>query len=336
MYLSDEQMSCVSGARVSRWEPIDLPTGKQSLPEWVKGAHVDWMDGAMNAPAVKLKTIGDARNWDDKRWSKEDSATYIARSDDGRAEVLYHDGPVTRMATWRVFDGDKPVTYHWSVPEQRNLGESWEEAAQRAGEAHLEKCRHFREMYPSDKPARDDRIVIKSLDVTTKQSGFGGDGYLLSMTDGSERLLRGPWHGGAPTGYVEVTGLAVSSEPSKWESVRPWYKRGGYAGLYITEDLFLRIIARFCPHVGMARVHHSYGPRIEPFRVEWGMVKSEIYEQERSKAERKEPAGEFWRVYWDGHERYCGQLRIPTHGFEAGVSDLPTDADIELSKRRSW
>jgi hypothetical protein len=240
------------------------------------------------------------------------------------------------MAAWRAFQGNKPITHQWSVPEQRERGESWEEAAQRLGEAHIEKCRGFRERYPDGNFPCPDRIIVKSVDVSTKQSGFGGDGYFLTMTDGSERILRGPWHGGAPTGYVEVTGLDISSEPSKWESARPWYKRGGYAGLYITEDLFLRVIARFCPHVGMARVQHSYGPRIEPFRIEWGMAKSDIYEHERMKAVRKEPAGEFWRTYWDGHERYCGQLRIPTHGFEAGVMDLPTEADIELSKRRTW
>ncbi|MBN3848664.1 hypothetical protein G3N58_17805 [Paraburkholderia sp. Ac-20342] len=335
MYLSDEQMSAVSGARVSQWEPITLPEGKQPLPEWLKDAHVDWMHGAMNAPAVKLKVIGNVLNWDDKSWAKEGAKTYIARSGDGRAAVLYHDGAATRMAAWRVFQGDKPVTYQWCVPDWRNSGESWEAAAQRAGEEHLEKYRHFHSLYPSDKPVPD-WVVVKSLDVTTKQSGFGGDGYFLTMTDGSERILRGPWHGGAPVGYVEVTAWDMTEVVAKWNSDRQWHRRGGYAGLYIAEDLFLRIIARFCPHVGMARVQHSYGPRLEPFCLEWGRAKSEIYELERSKAKRKEPAGEFWRVYWDGHERYCGQLRIPTHGFEAGVMDLPTEADYELAKRRPW
>lgn len=335
MCLSDEQMSAVSGARVSQWEPISLPTGKQSLPDWVKGAHVDWMNGAMNAPTVKLKVTGNVLNWDDKRWAKEGTKAYIARSGDGRAAVLYHDGVITRMAAWRVFSGDKPITYQWSVPEQRERGESWEQAAQRAGEAHLEKSWHFHELYPSDKPVPD-RVVVKSVDVTTKQSGFGGDGYFLTMTDGSERIVRGPWHGGAPVGYVEVTAWDMTEGAEKRNRDRPWHRRGGYAGLYITEDLFLRIIARFCPHAGMARVQHSYGPRIETYRAEWGMAKSEIYEMERAKAERKEPAGEFWRVYWDGHTQYCGQLRIPTHGFESGVTDMPTKADYELAKRRAW
>lgn len=335
MYLSDEQMSAAIGAGVSAWAEVERPVGPQPLPSWVRGANVRWDNGAANAPSVILKTTGDVRQWDDKRWAKEDAKTYIARHPDGRAAVLYHDGPVSKAAAWRVFVGDKPFTHTWTVPDRRN-GESWETAAQRAGDEHLAKCRRIDELYSEEKPAKEYRIVVKLLEITTLQGGFGGDGYLLAMQDGTERMLRGPWHGGAPQGYVEVSGYDSTSDATGWERSRKWYRRGGYAGLYITEDLFLRIMARYCPHVPIMRVEHSYGSRLEPYRVEWGAPKYDIYELEISRAQRKEPAGEFWRVYWDGREVYCGTLRIPEYGFRPEVTDLPTEAEREIASRRQW
>ncbi|KVL59297.1 hypothetical protein WT01_15830 [Burkholderia cepacia] len=306
----------------------------------MRGAHVRWWNGASNAPDVKLKVSGNVLDWAGKTWAKEGNAMHIARSDDGRAAVLYHRGAITRMAAWRVFANGSPFTIEWTVPQSRLGGESWEDAARREGEKHLAYIQSF----DSDMPAAygkvirraDCHLIVKVLDVTERQEGFGGSGYLLSMTDGSERLLRGPWHGGAPAGYVEVTAVDTSKSPDKWEARRAWHRRGGYAGLYITEDLFLRIMARHCAHVPIARVQRTYGTRLEPFRVEWGVPKSEIIELERGRAERKEPAGEFWRVHWDARECYCGTLRIPTFGFRPEVVDLPTAADYELAKRRPW
>lgn len=335
MILSDEQMAAVTGGAVSEWTEVNRPVGPQALPAWVRGAHVKWWNGAMNAPTVTLKVVGNVLNWDDKRWSKEGHKTYIARSGDGRAVVLYHDGPITKQTAWRLFGDDAPVTYKWSVPERKN-GETWEAAAHREGAEHLEKVWHFNEKYPSGKPDQGYRVIVKSLDVTTKQSGFGGDGYLLAMTDGTERMLRGPWHGGAPDAYVEVSAVDASKTADKWESTRAWHRRGGYGGLYLTEELFLRIIARYCPHVPIMRVEHSYGSRLEPYRAEWDAPKADIYELERGRAERKEPAGEFWRVYWDGRECYCGSMRIPRYGFQPGVMDLPTPADHALAARKPW
>jgi hypothetical protein len=154
--------------------------------------------------------------------------------------------------------------------------------------------------------------------ATTQQSGFGGDHYWLTMDDGEPLVLRGPWHGGAPAGYVEVSFVDMDyrgNQENRWNRKRPWFRRSATAGLYLTEDLFFRIIARFCAHASLARVQHSYGSRIEPYRSEWFMPKAAIYELERSRAQRNEPAGKHWRVYWDGRGRYCGQLRIPSHGY---------------------
>ncbi|WP_431276218.1 hypothetical protein ACQ858_08185 [Variovorax ureilyticus] len=336
MNLSDDQMNAVCGGGIAGWTPVERPTGRQELPAWVRDAHVDWMHGASNAPSVTLKVVGNVRSWESQTWVKEGSDCYIARHADGRAKVLYHGGAVTPAAAWRVFAGEKPFTYRWAVPERRQAGETWEDAAQREGAAHLASIQA-----PSPYPLHDPhsgkpldrascRVVVRAFNVTTQQSGFGGDGYALDMADGSRMLLRGPWHGGAPAGYVEVGLLDVTSpyyRPYPGQKPRPWYRRGGTVG-YITEDLFLRIVSTYCAHVPVARVQHRYGTRIEPYRAEWEMPKAQIYDIEWKRAQQKEPAGEFWRVYWDGRERYCGSLRIPTHGFQDAVTDLPTALEL--------
>ncbi len=294
MFLSDEQMNVVSGPGVSTWEPVDLPTGRHPLPAWVCGAHVDWMNGACNAPDVRLKVRGQVYRWPDQRWEKHGSM-YISRHEDGRADVLYHNGPISMQKIW----------------DER--------------------------LRPQVLAGELERLPEVEVMATTKQDGFGGSSYWLKMTDGSDLVLRGPWHGSTPEGYVEVGAVDGADQHfSRWWGSRPWHKRGGGPGIYLTEDLFLRIIARYCPHVGMARARHSYGVRLEPYRLEWGALKSDVYMLELERARRNEPAGEFWRVYWDAHERYCGSMRIPTHGFRPGVMDMPTEHDHKLAARRPW
>ncbi len=336
--LSDEQMSVLTGTGISAWTTVDRPVGPQQLPEWVKGAHVDWMNGAGNSPTVQLKVLGDVYKWDEQRWAKEGSKTYITRHADGRARVYYHDGGVSLCAAYRyVDDGAMPkqpandtAKYGWNVtPEEgwadhvrsiRGIWTQWRfaatlEAAQAEGEKHLEWLRG-RGIYSTEA-----RVETQPAKATTEQGGFGGVNIWLTMLDGSSLVLRGPWHGGAPAGYVEVSTFDATEKAHGWQKTRQWHKRGGMGGLYITEDLFLRVMARHCAHVPLARVQYSYGARLEPYRAEWEMPKSPIYHMEMGRAQRKEPAGPFWRVYWDGTERYCGSLRVPTHGYQDGVLD---------------
>jgi len=294
MLLSDEQMAVVNGTHIKGWDEIERPIGKQPIPAWVCGAHVDWNNGRCNSPDVRLKVHSKAFGWADKRWAKEGADMYIARHADGRAEVLYHNGAVSMLA----------------MRDERLMGK-------------MKAC---------DLP----EVTVRA---TTKQDGFGGRSYWLTMEDGEPLVLRGPWHSGAPSGYVEVYTVDMDyawNAESQWNRGKPWFKRGATYGLYITEDLFLRILARYCPHVPVARVQHSYGTRIDPYRAEWGVPKEFVYEFERSRAQNKLPAGEFWRVYWDNHEGYCGSMRIPTHGFMDGVTDLPTESDHQLAARRPW
>lgn len=330
MPLSDEQMNIVSGHRIAAWEPVEMPVGRQQLPSWLRGANVDWMDGCGNAPEVKLLVRDDPYEWPGQVWVKEGNDAYITRHEDGRCKVHYHGGQVMESAAWRIYAGDRPFTYKWDVPKALWAGESPLDAARREGEAHLQSCQSLDDDFESPfgvhgvKIRRSElRLVVKPMRITEEQGGYGGRGYLLQMADGSETLLRGPWHGGAPAGYVETHTYQPSEKIARWERNRPWFKRGGNYGLYITEELFLAAIATYAPHVRIARVQHSYGWRLEPYRQEWGMPKAMVYDLEHGRAIRNEPAGEFWRVYWDGSERYCGSLRIPTYGYQPGV-DGPT------------
>lgn len=282
MILSDDQMSAACGTNISGWDEVARPLGKHELPSWVKDANIDWLNGCSNSPSVKVKTMGPAYNWPDQRFEKVGKETYIARHPDGRAVVHYHNGSVS-----------------------------------------LTKMKDKRNEFVQDVLAgRRNELPDVEVMATTQQSGYGGSCYWLKMLDGSDLVLRGPWHGGAPSGYVEVGTIDITSaycSNNKWNRDKPWYRRGGGPSVYVTEDLFLRIVARYCAHAPIARVQHRYGTRLEPFRAEWGVPKAFIYHQEMMRARREEPAGPFWRVYWDGSERYCGGLRIPTHGFMEGA-----------------
>lgn len=282
MRLSDEQMSAVTGGQVGEWSEVDRPVGPQPLPDWVRGAHVDWMNGCGNAPNVTVKARGALHHWEDQRFEKVGKEMYIARHPDGRAVAHYHRGAVSLV----------------TIKDKRN--------------------HHVQDVLAGRRKELPDVEVM----ATSQQSGYGGDNFWIKMLDGSDLVLRGPWHGGTPDGYVEVSVVDVTSkyfQADRWNRNRPWFKRGGGPSVYLTEELFLRIVARYCAHAPVARVDHSYGTRLEMFRAEWGMPKAFIYDQERMRAQKKDPAGTFWRVYWDGSELYCGSLRMPTNGFMEGV-----------------
>lgn len=300
--LSDEQMNIVTGHGISDWEDCPLMTGRQTLPDWCLGAHIDWGNGHCGVPSVTLKVRGKVYRWADQRFSKEAGGMYIARHEDGRAVVHYHKGALSRV---KLLDRRKP------------------------GGGYIEMVADCKEV---------------EVLATTQQDGYGGAHYWLTMEDGSDLVLRGPWHGGAPPGYVEVSAFDVSDPlyQGKWSRSRPWYRRGGGPGVYITEDLFMRIVSTFCAHARVARVGHSYGARLEPYRAEWGMPKAAIYEVERQRAGAYQPAGPNWRVYWDGTGSYCGNLRVPSYGYSDDVhdGDKATAREIEaaeaLRRRRGF
>ncbi len=321
MILSDEQMGAAFGGGVAGWAPVERPTGRFAVPDWVRGAHINWHNGYGNAPDVTLKALGSLYRWPDQRWVKEGVSTYISRHPDGRASILYHDGAVSLCGAWRIMRAGKQETHQWRVVDPYR-GEAPKQTALRKANEHMAQVAKF--SMPEEQAERT--VEVKAVKATSLQGGFGGDGYWLTMMDGSELVLRGPWHGGAPAGYVETGVCDVTAESyirdtnSRWYRGKPWFQRGGGPSVYLTEELYLRIMARYCPHAPIARVKHGYGARLEPFRAEWEAPKALIYELEIERARKGEPAGPFWRVYWDSTGGYCGSLRMPTHGFQEGVA----------------
>lgn len=319
------------------WHAIEMPTGRQQLPDWLRGLHIRWNFGVGNEPSIALKVNGDPHNWPDQRWTTDRQGLYIAEHQDGRALAHYHKGRVSLRAAWRVLDADgEPFTHEWRV-----MGEDTTLAdAQAAGEAHLAVVRAL-------KPCPTSMSVVKlagrqspvkyadhstcycearMIDVTEESSGYGGRHIEITMDTGQQLILRGPWHGGPPPGYAEVTTVDEKqrgSPRSRWTRGNRWYQMGGCFGLYVSDDLLIRAIAHYAPHVRLACLPENYGNRIQPYLPQWGGLKRDIYDLERQRAIRKEPAGEFWRAYWDSRGTYCGNLRVPTFGFQDGVTDRP-------------
>lgn len=254
MFLSDEQMHAVHhglSAKEPTWEWVDLPVGPQPIPAWAKGFHVDFMMGYGNSPHYHLKTNTDLRNWPDQRFRKE-GARYMSTTDDGRAEVLYHDGQLslTDIRMFRSTDG--------TLKQYR------------AGSCH------------ADLEAGE--WVDLEMMATTKQSGFGGSHFHLTMEDGRVFVLRGPWHGSSPKGYMETGYIDMTQERAHhgWWAKRAWHARGGRGGLFITDDLFMRLLARFAPECRCARINDQFGVHLQAVRGDWGEPKAWVVARERA------------------------------------------------------
>jgi hypothetical protein len=57
---------------------------------------------------------------------------------------------------------------------------------------------------------------------------------------------------------------------------RGWHAQTAIGGLFITEELFLRLLARFEPTCRAARVTTGIGTRIQPVRANWDAPKDWI------------------------------------------------------------
>lgn len=227
------------------WEPIDLPTGQQPLPAWVKGMHIQWSEQYSNPPSFAIKVTEDT--WENKVWFRR-NGLFCALHEDGRGDFLSHNGAISLTTLQRRVSGG---------PRQ---GED--------GKWILEP------------------LVMEDYEVlaTTQQDGFGGRHVHIKMCipdplAGKDVILRGPWFGGRLPGYHQITTVKVP-ETNTHSAKRPWYQRGGCFGLFITEDLLLRIFARYQPHLRLVRCHYNWGTTLEPLKPEWHQPKHWIREEE--------------------------------------------------------
>lgn len=247
MHVSDEQMLAVRhGAApptAPSWELVDLPAGPMPMPEWMKDMHIDWVDGYQNPPRYTLKSWGDLRKWPNKRFTKL-GPLYLAVSPDERAECYYQGGGLSKQPVRRFKSADGSLTIY--------------------------RPPH----------AEGEWVEVPRL-CTRQEEGFGGLHIDIVMDDGTEVTLRGPWRGSTPTGLTEVA-YADASRPDFAAQSAWWRKtnrRNGnttshcwgtpVGGLYLTDELFIRLFARFKPHLRLARVNDGWRPHLEAMKPEW-------------------------------------------------------------------
>lgn len=245
MILSDEQMAVVqhgSGTGPT-YEWVDLPVGPQPIPAWAKGLHINWLDQYENEPSYTVKVPKDfePRDWPGKRYRIE-GTRYLAESGDGRASCYYHSSALTL----------RPLK-------------------------HRHRCLP---VLPA-RPRRPDGRIMEGWywpiqywheDVlcwaTDQDRGFGGSNIAVPLEDGRIGVLRGPWHGPSPEGYLDCG--------------------TGRGACLISEELLLLLIARHHAHLRVARVTEHGRTRIQAVREDWDAPKAWVRERER--AARKEAA----------------------------------------------
>jgi len=227
------------------YEWVDLPIGPQPLPEWCTGAQIEWSDGYGNIPGVCLKTNTEAREWPDQRFVFEEPCYYRAYSNDGRLEQHAHSGQLS----WQ---DDRQA---WvSTPDEGYGGSAWEITMR----SYL----------------RVPREGKKKFNPYDREWTEWKDTYFFQP--GREKvILRGPWSVGAPKGYIGVS-YVDTSQPDIYR-YRRWHDRTARAGLYITDDLWLRLIARHAPTVRVARTFYkwdNFDGILEPVREDWSEPKA--------------------------------------------------------------
>lgn len=232
MIASDAQTSVILHGLVhgEQWEEIPMPVGRQNLPKWMSGLHIDWMMQYANSPHIVFRAKYEPMP-EDVLWEQGPKGRYF-REHEGIVEQLWHQGPLTCME-----NGE------WQTP---------------------------------------------------KENGFGGRTFTVNLKDGRIVHLRGPWFGGCPEGYSELVVVNTSTKyyemdqrqgKVKWEIMpgsgrfihrilkpKAWFKQGGTFGLYISNELLIKAIATYQPHVRIAKWKRSYHV-ITPFLDEWNMPK---------------------------------------------------------------
>jgi hypothetical protein len=136
--------------------------------------------------------------------------------------------------------------------------------------------------------------------LTSRDDGYGGRCWRIRMAPEGQFeppfdvvLLRGPWNGDYPADCDAVAYFDMRKRYGRADSrPRPWHKETFTGGVYMTHDLIVRLLARFQPHLRIARVEHHGRVRIEPVKPEWDAPKFVIIERERQEYLAKRQAAE--------------------------------------------
>lgn len=255
MFCSDEQSHSIRiGYKGDpSWSVIDLPIGRQEIPTWATGLHIWWGDGFGNIPRFTLKTNTNLRKWENKRFTR-DKSLFLAVSDDGRAEAYYQSSPLVMDTVKRFFTPEGQMKQY---PDQ---GDNWG-------------------IEPGE--WRD----VERL-CTRQEDGFAGAHIDILMSDGAEATMRGPWHGPCPAGFVELAYINTKDDyylrsltRPRW--IRPWHQHVGTGGLFLRQEVFIPIFARFAAHLRLAAVDEGNGIRLQPLKPEWDEPKAWILARER-------------------------------------------------------
>lgn len=249
------------------FEPVELPTDRQVLPPWVRGASVFWWQGYSNEPDLMV-TVPTPRYLQDRfpegtplhqcRWDKlwpdptvyreERPGFYVARHEDGRVLHLSHE----EFSRLRPETVDVQPATHWEAEGLSGKFSSFDEALEA-----LRLLRPGSDCYNKVKA----QFTRQDMLVSRQSEGFGGRAFDVTVErpDGQRFpvRLRGPWHGCPPAGTVECAGS---------DSVV----------LTITEDLFLRVVATHLPHLVVYRTRRherSVEYRLEVAHADWGCPK---------------------------------------------------------------
>lgn len=185
------------------WYDAPLPSPPHNLPGWLLGLRVEWHDDYENSPVFCFVTDG-VPAWPNKIWHK-DGGLYTAYHDDGRADMLHHDGKLEYSDVVRFITEDG--------------------------------------LYHSVKP-REPHVTMKMRELaSTPQAGFGGEQFRLNLEDGRMVVLRGPWDVGSPPECQLVYLVGPGGQPHGTMKVKSRLVLSA-AAAFPSPDLKVAVISR--------------------------------------------------------------------------------------------
>jgi len=168
-------------ANDNTFEIIDLPAGPQPLPRWVKGLHVNWMDGWSNAPHLIVKAAESPFDWPNKRFEFFAPNLYFARHTDGRGEAHYHGGAISEI---EIEHRVRVSRDEWRTEKRKVLATTQQEGY--AG-------RHFPIVLGGKHPLRGKTVLLRGPWHSSPPAGYQGVS-VWSPPDGRWPAERRPWH----------------------------------------------------------------------------------------------------------------------------------------------